>query len=191
MTSLAPQATVKTCTFNTSSYACYMAFILSSLHRIHAAPIQQALQKNHQWIQVTPNLTKSYADLCWSAIFKYMATTSTHVEQLVNNLPWNIIFSDGCKSLGAKGTWSRGLIDILPMLQSLQWPQDSIVERFVARILTIDDLKLTRIILHWLLLKCLALCLKFTHLHCYIASTTLFHTARHDDANSGRDAQGH
>ena len=123
------------------------------------SPIQQALQGNHQWIKVSSTLKTCFQD--WGAIVKHMAKHPTQVKQLVRGLPSYVGFSDSCK-LGTGGIWSGGLIPIVPILWSLEWPPD-IKQRFADGILTINDLELAGMVINWLVLECLAPTLRFIH----------------------------
>ena len=123
------------------------------------SPIQQALKGSAQWIKVTTNLSTCFQD--WGAIIKHMAKTPTHVQQLVKGLPDYVGFSDSCK-IGTGGVWSSGCISIVPILWSLEWPED-IKQLFIDGILSINDLELAGMVLNWLALECLAPLLKFKH----------------------------
>ena len=123
------------------------------------SPIQQGLVGNKQWIKVTADLKQCFQD--WGAIIKYMAGHPTHVLQIVKGLPHYVEFSDSC-SIGTGRVWSSGAVIIIPVLWSLKWPKD-IQDRFHAGMITINDLELAGMVIHWLVLQCLAPTLQFKH----------------------------
>ena len=123
------------------------------------SPIQQGLVGNKQWIKVKPDLTQCFQD--WGAIIKYMASNPTHVLQLVKGLPHYVGFSDSC-GIGTGGVWSSGTTFIVPVLWSLKWPPD-IQALFRDGKLTINDLELAGMVIHWIVLECLAQTLQFKH----------------------------
>ena len=121
--------------------------------------IQQGLVGNKQWIKVTTDLKQCFQD--WGAIIRHMAGHPTHVLQIVKGLTLYVGFSDSC-GIGTGGVWSSGFVIIIPVLWSLKWPQD-IQDCFQAGILTINVLKLAGMVIHWLVLECLAPTLRFKH----------------------------
>ena len=123
------------------------------------SPIQQGLVGNKQWIKVTANLKQCFQD--WGAIIKHMVGQSTHILQIVKGLPHYVGFSNSC-GIGTRGVRSSRTVIIIPVLWSLKWPQD-IQDCFCAGILTFNDLKLVGMVIHWLVLECLAPTLWFKH----------------------------
>ena len=84
-----------------------------------------------------------------------------HALQIVKGLPHYVGFSHSC-GIGTGGVWSSNAVIIIPVMWSLKWPQD-IQDCFRAGILTINDLKLAGMVIHWLVLECLASMLQFKH----------------------------
>ena len=123
------------------------------------SPIQQGLKGSKQWIKVTPDLKQCFQD--WRAIVKHMASHPTHVLQIVKALPQYVGFSDSC-GIGTGGIWSSGTVIIIPVLWSLRWPPD-IIKKFQDGLLTINDLELAGMVIHWLVLECLATTLQHKH----------------------------
>ena len=120
------------------------------------SPLQQAMRHNPPFVPLTSELKQILED--WEYIINFMKNHPTSVLQLLYNYPDYIGHSDAC-ALGAGGTWSSGLKEILkPFLWQVQWPDDIrnalITEQNPTGTITINDLELAGLLLNWLALEC-------------------------------------
>jgi hypothetical protein len=85
------------------------------------SPIQMAMTGNPEFIPLSTELKHCLKD--WQMIIWSMEAHPTSVQQLVNNYPSYIGYSDAC-CLGEGGTWSSGLKGLHLFLWKYEWPQD-------------------------------------------------------------------
>ena len=120
----------------------------------------KALAKESRgYVKVTPEVKQAFQDFQW--LFTEMANNPVHVAQLVHRDPHCNGFSDACK-WGAGGVWIIPQADgsNLYFFWSIQFPQ-AIIDRFDTGLLSINDLELAGIVLHWLVLEHLMPSLQF------------------------------
>ena len=120
----------------------------------------KALAKSvNGYVQITAEVRQAFRDFQW--LFGEMANNPVHVAQLVHRDPHCNGYSDACK-WGAGGVW------ILPQTNgtcfyifwTIKFPPD-VVKRFETGILSVNDLELAGIVLHWLVLEHLLPSLQF------------------------------
>jgi hypothetical protein len=92
----------------------------------------------------------------WSALICLVGKLSTHVAELIKHPPSYQGFVDASK-WGVGGVWFSGTKQLIPIVWFYEWPQD-IRDQFCSSsnktgTLTISDLELTGILLHWLVLE--------------------------------------
>ena len=111
------------------------------------------------YVQLNTEVKQAFDDFQW--LFNEMANNPVHVAQLVHREPKCNGYSDACK-WGAGGVW------IIPQTNgtnlyffwSIPFPED-IIARFEANLLSVNDLELAGVVLHWLVLKHLMPSLQF------------------------------
>jgi hypothetical protein len=92
----------------------------------------------------------------WSALIRLEGKCPTHVAELIEHPPSYQGFVDALK-WGVGGVWFSGTKQLIPIVWFYEWPQD-IRDQFCSSsnktgTLTISDLELTGILLHWLVLE--------------------------------------
>ena len=87
------------------------------------------------------------------ALFTIMSTQPTHCLELVPGIPAYIGNVDACK-YGVGGTWLSGSKTIAPIVWRFRWPPE-VVEAFDDGLLTINDLEMAGILMHYILLEML------------------------------------
>jgi hypothetical protein len=92
----------------------------------------------------------------WSALIRLAGKRPTHVAELIEHPPSYQGFVDAPR-WGAGGVWFSGTKQLIPIVWFYEWPQD-IRDQFCSSsnktgALTISDLELTGILLHWLVLE--------------------------------------
>jgi hypothetical protein len=92
----------------------------------------------------------------WSALIRLVGKRPTHVAELIEHPPSYQGFVDASK-WGVRGVWFSGAKQLVPIVWFFEWPQD-IRDQFCSSsnktgTLTISDLELTGILLHWLVLE--------------------------------------
>ena len=120
----------------------------------------KALAKESRgYVTVTPEVKQAFQDFTW--LFSEMANNPVHVAQLVQRDPHCNGYSDACK-WGAGGVWIIPQADgsNLFLFWSIPFPQ-AIIDRFESGLLSINDLELAGIVLHWLVLEHLLPSLQF------------------------------
>jgi hypothetical protein len=112
-----------------------------------------AENKGHNLI-VTDDLQAILCD--WSALIRLLGKQPTDVAELIEHPPSYQRFVDASK-WGAGGVWFSGTKQLIPVVWFYEWPQD-IRYQFCSSsnktgTLTISDLELIEILLHWLVLE--------------------------------------
>jgi hypothetical protein len=92
----------------------------------------------------------------WLALLRLVERRPTHVKELVEHRPQYQGFVDASK-WGVGRVWSSGIASMIPIVWFLEWPQE-IRDQFCSSAnksgkLTISDLELTGILLHWIVLE--------------------------------------
>jgi hypothetical protein len=103
---------------------------------------------------VTRALQSIFRD--WSALIRLVGRRPTHVTELIEHPPSYQGFVDASK-WGVGGVWFSGTQLVVPIVWFYEWPQE-IRAQFCSASnktgsLTISDLELTGILLHWLVLE--------------------------------------
>ena len=117
------------------------------------------VKESRGYVQVTAEVKQAFQDFQW--LFSEMANNPVHVAQLVHSGPNCNGYSDACKR-GAGFVWIIPQADgtNLYFFWSIHFPQD-IIDRFDSGLLSINNLELAGIILHWLVLEHLLPSLQF------------------------------
>lgn len=130
------------------------------------SPIYTALSGTPEEIKITADLKQALLD--WHSLLNIVATRPTHVMELCPKEPDFIGFVDACK-YGVGGVWQSGRSDIKPYVWRIYWPKD-VRDRLVSSTnpdgdVTINDLEMAGVLLHWLILEQIAPCsLKHRHI---------------------------
>jgi len=116
--------------------------------------LARAGRANRNYINMTDDLSTILRD--WSALLRLVGRRPTHVRELVEHRPQYQGFVDASK-WGVGGVWFSGIAGMIPIVWYLEWPQ-TIRDQFcsstnITGTLTISDLELTGIFLHWLVLE--------------------------------------
>lgn len=109
---------------------------------------------NKRYINMTDDLRNILRD--WSALLRLVGRRPTHVKELVEHRPQYQGFVDASK-WGVGGVWFGGTSSMIPIVWFIEWPQE-IRDQFCSSsnktgTITISDLELTGILLHWLVLE--------------------------------------
>ena len=127
-------------------------------------PLNQALHSakraNKHFVKIHKKSAQWHALFDLRTIIKLLGKEPIHCAQLIPGLPSYIGHTDACK-FGAGGIWLAGRKNLRPIVWRLKWPQD-IVDLVTAGKLTINDLEMAAIVLHYLLLEQLV---PLKHLH--------------------------
>ena len=124
--------------------------ILGQLDRYIAA----AARSKSTLIKVDTDLSNILRD--WSALLRMVGRRPTNVKELVEHPPTYQGFVDASK-WGVGGVWFGGKTNMIPITWFFEWPQE-IRDQFCSSSnktgsLTISDLELTGILLHWMVLE--------------------------------------
>ena len=120
------------------------------------APLYQCLKASpdNPVIYIHPDSPQHTALEDCRTIIKVMASRPTHCKQLIPGYPAYVGYCDACK-WGAGGVWISGDSDLPPLVWRLAWPPE-IVAAFhdePGGYLTINDLEMAGLVLHYLLLE--------------------------------------
>ncbi len=119
------------------------------------SPIYNAMKKHIDDIPITAEVKLALED--WKVMLKEMTERPTHVRELVPDAPDYIGYVDACKS-GVGGVWLGGTKELKqPVVWHMPWPKD-IQEALISAdnptgTLTINDLEMAGVLLHWLVLE--------------------------------------
>lgn len=110
----------------------------------------------------------------YRALIKLVGSRPTHCAQLVSGIPSYIGFCDACK-YGAGGVWFAGSKYLEPVVWRVDWPSD-IAARLISESnprgdLTINDLEMAGLLLHYLVLEQLV-DLKHQHAAAWVDNTS-------------------
>ena len=137
------------------------------------SPFYMALKGDPPNIFIGGYLRQALAD--WCHLLRAAANQPTSVLQLVTNKPNYIGFCDACK-YGAGGVWQHGSNPLDYHVWQLEWPTD-IQKRLrtadnMQGDLSINDLEMAGLLLHWLALECIAPTLHHCHVAMYCDNTS-------------------
>lgn len=102
-------------------------------------------------IQIHRKSQQYYALLDLQTIFKIIGHKPIQCSQLVPGEPSYIGHMNSCV-YGTGGIWLSGLKTLRPVVWRLAWPQD-IIDRYHQKLITINDLEMAGLLLHYLLLE--------------------------------------
>ena len=116
--------------------------------------MSSAAKNKGRKLLITDDLKTIFRD--WSALIRLVGRRPTHVTELIEHPPSYQGFVDASK-WGVGGVWFSGTKLVVPIVWFFEWPQD-IRDQFCSSAnktgsLTISDLELTGILLHWLVLE--------------------------------------
>ncbi len=120
-----------------------------------SAPIYNAMKDNREDVPISPDLKLALED--WRTMLKQIAARPTHVLELVPGEPDYVGYVDACKS-GVGGVWLSGKRKLKnPVVWHMPWPKD-IQDQLISEdnpngTLTINDLEMAGVLLHWLVLE--------------------------------------
>ena len=120
-------------------------------------------------------------------ILKLVANRPTKCSQLVPGWPHFVGFCDACKH-GAGGVWLSGKTNIPPTVWRLKWPPD-ITALVEAGKLSINDLEMAALLLHYLVLEQLGVDLEDAHAATWCDNTSATAWVRNNNAKSSVVAQ--
>ena len=137
------------------------------------SPFYMALKGDPQTIFIGKSLHQALAD--WCHLLRAAANQPTSVLQLVTDTPNYVGFCDACK-YGAGGIWQHGSSPLDYHVWQLEWPTD-IQHRLrtadnLKGDLSINDLEMAGLLLHWLVLECIAPSLRHCHVALYCDNTS-------------------
>ena len=128
------------------------------------SPIQRHMVGSPSFINITPELKLILAD--WKYFIRYLSKNPTSVFQLVQDFPAYLGYTDACR-LGAGGIWTSKIKHLHPIFWQLQWPEDIqhqvVSDANPSGTITINDLELAALVLHWLVLERLNVVIKHQH----------------------------
>ena len=139
-----------------------------------SAPIYQATRGDPLQVQITPAIKLALED--WNVLLQQIASRPTHMLELTPAAPAFIGFVDACKH-GIGGVWLSGTERIQPTVWRIPVPAD-IQHQLASTVnpkgrITINDLEMTGILLHWLVLESVSPCsLQHTNVGIYCDNTS-------------------
>jgi hypothetical protein len=133
-----------------------------------------ALRRKPIHIRRNSDAYKALQDLL--VFMKVVANRPTKLEQLVPGWPHFVGFCDACKH-GAGGIWLSGKDDIHPTVWRFRWPP-SVVELFTSGALTVNDLEMGGLLLHYLVLEQITETLVHKHAAAWCDNTSTVSWAR-------------
>ncbi len=144
-----------------------------------SAPIYQAMKHNKTTVPINPPVKQALKD--WKTIIQEVANRPTHVLELMPGDADYIGFVDACKT-GVGGVWLSGNKKLSnPFVWHMEWPDD-IRNNLVSAsnptgTITINDLEMAGVLLHWLVLEQLvpAYSLRHTHIAIYCDNKSTVH----------------
>jgi hypothetical protein len=120
-------------------------------------------------------------------LLKLTANRPTKCTQLVPGWPHFVGFCDACK-YGAGGVWLSGKTSIHPVVWRVAWPRD-ITTLYEQKKLSVNDLEMAGLLLHYLVLEQLGLDLTNTHAATWCDNTSAVAWVRRQNSKSSRVAQ--
>ena len=128
-------------------------------------PIDMAIKKGDEYVQLTPWLIQTLVD--WRFLVLAVAKRPTSIFQLVSRPPHYISYTDAC-GLGAGGVWCSGTSSLHPFLWQVEWPADIqsnlITSKNPLGSITINDLELAGCLLGLIALEGQNIPLRHIHL---------------------------
>lgn len=113
--------------------------------------LHSAKNRDQLSVQIHSNSQQEQALRDLRTMFLVISKRPTQCCQLVPGMPAYIGYTDACK-YGAGGVWLSGTRNIRPIVWRIEWPHD-IVELFDQQKLTINDLEMAGLLIHYLLLE--------------------------------------
>ena len=113
--------------------------------------LHSAKRANQRSVQIHPGSLQHHALTDLRTIFRILGKEPIKCSQLVPGDPTYLGHSDSCM-FGTGGIWLSGTRTLRPVVWRLAWPPD-IVERYRKQQLTINDLEMAGLLLHYLLLE--------------------------------------
>ena len=113
--------------------------------------LHSAKNANKASVQIHPNSQQDHALRDLRTMFLVMSKRPTLCCQLVPGMPAYIGHCDACK-FGAGGIWMSGSKTLRPIVWRLKWPPE-VVHLFEQGRLTINDLEMAGLLLHFLVLE--------------------------------------
>jgi hypothetical protein len=140
------------------------------------SPLDHALRdESKKWIPISGNITLRDALRDFRALINLVGRIPTKFKQLIATIPGYIGYCDAAKH-GAGGVWFPGdcRSDLQPVVWRITWPQD-IRDALVSfdnprGTITNSDLEMAGLLLHYLILECLA-DLKHVHVAAWCDNT--------------------
>jgi hypothetical protein len=129
-----------------------------------------AIAQHQATVQIHHNSTQALALRDLAALLRTMAHRPTKCSQLVPQPPAYIGNVDACK-YGVGGCWLPVSQALLPVVWRYKWPDD-ISQAVDDHTLTINDLEMAGILLHWLVLELLVPTLVDTHVAIWCDNTS-------------------
>ena len=144
-------------------------------------PTDHSFSSKRKHIQIPAGSEAHAALKDLNTILKLVANRPTRCAQLVPGWPDYIGFCDACKH-GAGGVWLSAKSDIHPTVWRLQWPPE-VVQRLISPDnpngdLTINDLEMAGLLLHYLVLERIAPTIKHKHAAAWCDNTSTVSWAR-------------
>ncbi len=132
-----------------------------------SAPVYHAMKQHQEDIPMHTPVRQALRD--WKTIIQEVAARPTHVLELMPGDADFIGFVDACKT-GVGGVWLSGKKDLAhPVVWHLEWPED-IRNQLISKdnpngTITINDLEMAGVLLHWLVLEQLVPSSSLRHTH--------------------------
>ncbi len=132
-----------------------------------SAPVYRAMKQHKEDIHLEPPVRQALED--WKTIINEIAARPTHVLELMQGDADYIGYVDACKT-GVGGVWLSGNKHLAhPVVWHLEWPDD-IKNNLISAdnpngLITINDLEMAGVLLHWLVLEQLVPSSSLRHTH--------------------------
>ena len=118
-------------------------------------PLYRALhatkRANKSTVQIHPKSPQHRAMMDLRTIFKLIGSKPIRCKQLIPGTPHYFGYTDACKH-GAGGIWLSGTASLHPIVWRYKWPPE-VVQQYEQGLITINDLEMAGLLLHYLLLE--------------------------------------
>jgi hypothetical protein len=159
--------------------------LLAPLYALLPCDVNPPPKPKHIQLPTGSDAYLALSDL--KTLMKLIADRPTKCTQLVPQWPHFIGFCDACK-FGAGGVWLSGKTQIHPVVWRFPWPPD-IIALFDDGKLSINDLEMAGILLHYLVLESLGYSLENTHAATWCDNTSAVSWVKRHNAKSSIVAQ--
>lgn len=159
--------------------------LLAPLYKLLPTDHSPATRRKH--VQVPPGSDAHNALRDLRTMMKLVANRPTKCSQLIPGWPHFVGFCDACK-YGAGGVWLSGREGLHPTVWRVPWPPD-ITKLYNEKKLSINDLEMAGLLLHYLVLEQITANLTHKHAAAWCDNTSAVSWARRLSSSKSRVGQ--